>query len=380
MAGERRSPYWDRANARGRHISVTQTLLVTGAQGFVGRWFIAEALRRWPAHRIVGIGRSAHRSAAFTHEITLGTQRVTAPLPLELRADSDRFTYRIADVRDIETLAPILRETRPTYVVHLASALRDDPPRMLFPINVEGTISLLTAIAEADVAPQAIVIGSSGSVYGAATSLPIGETDRCAPNDLYAVSKYSAEMAAKLIGRQTGLPVILSRLFNIVGPGLDERHACARFASQFAAMSAGLSARTIAIGDLSSTRDFIDVRDVATAIAILLDRGVAGTTYNVASGRETAMHTIFSTLQGEAGLDGEVSVEQSYRRLSDSPRAFADISRLCALDFHPRWTLTESLRSLYSYYVDSIAEVGTQTAARTPPTRASAVAGFRTHG
>jgi|HubBroStandDraft_2_1064218.scaffolds.fasta_scaffold76940_2 GDP-4-dehydro-6-deoxy-D-mannose reductase len=357
-----------------------QTLLVTGAQGFVGRWFIAEALRRWPAHRIVGIGRSAHRSAAFTHEITLGTQRVTAPLPLELRADSDRFTYRIADVRDIEALAPILQETRPTHVVHLASALRDDPPHMLFPINVEGTISLLTALAKAGVAPKAIVIGSSGSVYGASASLPIAETERCAPNDLYAVSKYCAEMAATLIGRQTGLPVILARLFNIVGPGLDERHACARFASQFAAMSAGLCARNIAIGDLSTTRDFIDVRDVAIAIGILLDRGEAGATYNVASGRETAMRTIFRALEEEADLKGEVSVEQSYRRLSDSPRAYADISRLRALEFHPRWTVAESLRFLYSYYVDSIAEVGTQTAARTPSTRASAVAGFRTHG
>jgi GDP-4-dehydro-6-deoxy-D-mannose reductase len=359
---------------------MTQTLLVTGAQGFVGRWFIAEALRRWPTHRIVGIGRSARRPATFTHQITLGTHRVFAPLPLALSGDSDRFTYRIADIREIETLVPILRETCPTYVVHLASALRDDPPHMLFPINVEGTISLLNAIGQADVAPQAIVIGSSGSVYGAAASLPIGETDCCAPNDLYAISKYSAEMAATLFARQTGLPVILARLFNIVGPGLDERHACARFASQFAAISAGLSGRCIAIGDLSNTRDFIDVRDVAIAIATLLDRGMSGTTYNVASGQETTMHTIFRTIEEQANLDGQVPVEQSYRRFSDCPRAYADISRLRALDFHPRWTLAESLRALYAYYVDSIAEVAGQTVAITPSTSAAPADGCRTHG
>jgi GDP-4-dehydro-6-deoxy-D-mannose reductase len=359
---------------------MTQTLLVTGAQGFVGRWFIAEALRRWPTYRIVGIGRSARRPTAFTHEITLGTHRVTAPLPSALSGDSDRFTYCIADIRKIETLIPILRETCPTYVVHLASALRDDPPHMLFPINVEGTISLLTAIGQADVTPQAIVIGSSGSVYGSAASLPIGETDCCAPNDLYAISKYCAEMAATLFARQTGLPIILARLFNIVGPGLDERHACARFASQFAAISAGLAERCIAIGDLSNTRDFIDVRDVAIAIAILLERGVSGSTYNLASGRETAMQTIFRTLEEQANLEGEVRIKQSYRRFSDCPRAYADISRLLALDFYPRWTLTESLRSLYAYYVGSIAEVAGQTVATTPATSAAAVDGCPTHG
>jgi GDP-4-dehydro-6-deoxy-D-mannose reductase len=298
---------------------------------------------------------------------------------LALSGDCDRFTYRIADIREIETLVPILRETCPTYIVHLASALRDDPPHMLFPINVEGTISLLTAIGQADVAPQAIVIGSSGSVYGAAASLPIGETDCCAPNDLYAISKYCAEMAATLFARQAGLPIILARLFNIVGPGLDERHACARFASQFAAISAGLAGRSIAIGDLSNTRDFIDVRDVAIAIAILLDRGVSGTAYNVASGQETAMHTIFRTLEEQANLEGQVSIKESYRRFSDCPRAYADISRLRVLDFHPRWSLTESLRSLYAYYVSSIAEVG-QTVAKTPSTSAAAVDGCRTHG
>jgi GDP-4-dehydro-6-deoxy-D-mannose reductase len=359
---------------------MTETLLVTGTQGFVGRWFIAEALRRWPTFRIVGIGRSARRPSAFTHEITLRTHRVAAPLPSELSGESGRFTYCTADIRNIETLVPILRETCPTYVVHLASALRDDPPHMLFPINVEGTISLLTAIRQADVAPKAIVIGSSGSVYGAAASLPIRETDCCAPNDLYAISKYCAEMAATLFARQTGLPTILARLFNIVGPGLDERHACARFASQFAAISAGLSGQCIAIGDLSSTRDFIDVRDVAIAIAILLDRGVSGTTYNVASGQEIAMHTIFRTLEEQANLDQKVSIKKSYRRFSDCPRAYADISRLRALDFYPRWTLTESLRSLYAYYVDSITEVSGQMVAMTPSTSAAAVDESRTHG
>ncbi|HEY3676454.1 MAG TPA: NAD-dependent epimerase/dehydratase family protein [Candidatus Tumulicola sp.] len=359
---------------------MTHTLLVTGAQGFVGRWFVAEALRRWPTYRIVGIGRSARRPAAFTHEITLGTQRVPAPLPSALRGDFDRFTYCVADIRDTQTLVRILRESRPTYVVHLASALRDDPPHMLFPINVEGTISLLTAITQADVGPEAIVIGSSGSVYGAPESLPIGETDCCVPNDLYAISKYCAEMAATLLAREAGLPIVLARIFNIVGPGLDERHACARFASQFSAICAGLSERCISVGDLSNTRDFIDVRDVATAIVILLERGVSGTTYNVASGRETAMHSIFRTLAKRANLDGQVRIEQSYRRASDCPRAYADISRLRSLDFYPRWTISESLRSLYSYYVDSIADVAGQTLAVTPSTSAAAVDWCRTHG
>jgi nucleoside-diphosphate-sugar epimerase len=358
---------------------MTHTILVTGAQGFVGRWFVAHALHRWPDHRIVGIGRSA-QSTTFTHAVTLGAHRVRAPLPNDLSSDSDRFTYRTADVLDTEALVEVLRETRPTYVLHLASALRDEPPHALFPTNVDGTISLLTAIGRTEARPQAIVIGSSGSVYGTPASLPLRETSGCAPNDPYAISKLCAELAATPIAKQFGLPVIVARLFNIVGPGLDERHACARFASQFASIAAGLSDGRMTIGDLSPTRDFIDVRDVAAALAILLERGTPGTTYNVASGQETSIETIFKTLEAQANLPHRVEVDQGYSRSTDCRRACADISRLRALDFTAGWTIAESLRSLYAYYAGPVTELVGQIVARTPSTSDAAVVASATQG
>jgi nucleoside-diphosphate-sugar epimerase len=350
---------------------VSETLLLTGAQGFVGRWFAAASGFR----RVVGIGRSARR-ASFTHEATLGPHRVTAPLPSALRS-APQTEYVSCDVRDEDALIALLRTERPHAIVHLAAALRDDPPSALFPANVDGTIALLHAVARSGVRVGRIVLGSSGSVYGAPQRLPVREDDGVNPPDLYAVSKLAAEWSARVLARELDLPLVVARIFNVVGPGLDERHACARFASQLAAAAHGYAERVV-VGELTPTRDFADVRDVAAALAILARRGAAGTTYNVASGRETALREVFEILLELSGAGERLEVVRGYRRAADCPRVVADVSRLAELGYAPAHALSASLAALYGYYADDVARA--VSAAVTNGAKRDALAADATHG
>lgn len=328
-------------------------LLVTGAQGFVGRWTVQEAVRAGTWRSVVGLGRSL-RCNGFTHQVSLGADRVRAPLPPGLEVEILGYRYAAIDVRDHEALIALLQTERPSAIVHLASALRDEPFNTLFPVNVGGTIAMLRAIAESGIAIDRFVLASSGSVYGPPASLPLAETHLPVPPDLYAVSKLAAEYAARIVAGESAIPLVIGRIFNVVGPGLDERHACARFASQLAAIANGRIPGPVIVGDLAPERDFIDARDVAQALLLLAERGAPGVTYNIACGRSTSMQTIFDELSGLAGI-ADVATERRYVRAIDPTRVVADISRLTELGYAPRYTLSASLADLYAYYLGPVA-------------------------
>jgi GDP-4-dehydro-6-deoxy-D-mannose reductase len=335
---------------------MTRCALITGAQGFVGRYLAAELLASARNIRIIGIGRS-QRVSTFTHPVTWHGARLPAPLPSSiLPASYDaRYEYRQADIRDGATVLLILREFRPDVVFHLASGLRDDAPQHLFATNVGGTIGFLELLHEAALKPRAIVIGSSGSVYGLPDRFPISENAASEPRDFYAVSKLAQEHAARIVARERGLSVVIARIFNIIGPGQDERHVAGRFAAQLAAVMDGSAPPCLQTGDLSTTRDFIDVRDVARALLLLARRREAEEVYNVANGIETPIATIFELLADAAGLHDGVQVVRGYQRPSDTPRVVADITRLHAAGYRAAVTLECSLRDTLDYYCRTVA-------------------------
>ena len=307
--------------------------LVTGAQGFVGVHLVAELLRRPGLERVVGLGRRARHDAAFT-----------APVR------DARYDYTALDVGAEDALAALLVRERPTAIFHLASGLRDDPARALFDTNVHGTLALLAAVARSGIAPR-IVLGSSGGVYGVPERLPIHEDACCRPVDLYAVSKLAAEHAATCAAHGGRLDVVAARLFNLIGPGQDERHASARFAAQLVAVARGRPA-LIEVGDLTPTRDFVDVRDAATALVLLAEHGERGA-YNVGSGVETPIAALLATTIAAAGIAGPLDVRVTHHRAADIPRHVADVSELRALGHVPRFDLAASVADVVRSYTAS---------------------------
>jgi GDP-4-dehydro-6-deoxy-D-mannose reductase len=336
-------------------------ILVTGAQGFVGRYYAAHALHQDASTVVMGVGRSEREDGAFTHRIRSGISTIPAPLPAELRgafADA-RYSYTPIDLRDESAMVKALREFEPDAVVHMASGLRDDDPAHLFGTNVLGAMAFVEAIARGAPRVRIVVLGSTGGVYGAIPpgSLPIPESEPCNPIDLYSASKLSSEHATRIVAARTGVPVVWARLFNLVGPGQDERHVCGRFASQAAAIARGVAPRTIEAGNLEATRDFIDVRDVARGIATLLEAGAPGAAYNVASGIETSIGDVLTSTLRAANIERTTDIVRLPPRLEDIPRHFADVSKMSALGFTARHGLDDSIRDVVDYYLNDAAAV-----------------------
>jgi 3-dehydroquinate synthase len=340
-------------------------ILVTGAQGFLGRYLIAHLLQSDPGCEVLGLGRSPRLEDGFTHSVQYGSSTVRAPLTQELRdaLDSPRYHYVSVDILRQPELTGVLGEFRPDLIFHLASGLRDAPPDHLFRTNVEGSISLIEAIRESGIEAPKLVMGSTGFLYGqiAPGDLPIHENTPCAPIDLYGVSKLASENASRILSRQYGISALWARIFNLVGPGQEERHFCGRLTSQAASIAAGLLPPVIEVEPLTATRDFLDVRDAARALDLLARKGTAGRTYNLASGVEAPVNDVFHAILRNAGLHGNVEIEFKPARPADIPRYFADVTRLQALGFTPAHPLDRSLADLLGYYRGPVA-----TAARQP--------------
>ena len=250
-----------------------------------------------------------------------------------------------------------IRHFRPEVVIHLASGLRGDDVRHLFRTNLEGTIALVDAIADAAVDVRRLVVGSTGAVYGTgdAAALPFEESAPCRPLDVYAISKLAAEHASRVASARHGIDTVWARIFNVVGAGEDDRHVGPELARQAAEIVHGLRPPTIDAGDLEPTRDFVDVRDVAHALVTIAERGEAGATYNVATGRETPVRALLDAVLDAAGLRTAVEIRRRAVPPSAVRRHVADIHRLRSLGFSPRADLNDSARDMVRYYADEVA-------------------------
>ncbi len=281
-------------------------VLVTGAEGFVGRHLVralAEAGR--PVH---GVGLQPPADAA-----TAG--RLASWAACDLGAD------------DRGPLEGVLAAAAPAAIVHLAgqsSAARSfAAPEDTFRANALGTWNLLEAVRR--VAPRArVLVVGTGEIYGPQPpGTRVTEDAPARPVSPYALSKAAADAAAACAAR-AGLDVVRTRSFAHAGAGQQSRFALPSWAQQIAAVERGAAAPTIHVGDLDVTRDLLDVADVVRAYGTLLERGAAGAAYNVCRGEGVTLRDVLGRLVAMSRVPVGVEVDPSRRRPSDVPYLVGD--------------------------------------------------------
>lgn len=283
--------------------------LVTGASGFVGRYL-----------------------CAFLAEE--GDDVVAA--------DSE------CDVTDQSQVTALLSQHRLDVVYHLAARTHvgesfEDPVGYT-KVNVVGTKNVLDAVRASN--PEALtVLVSSSDVYGAVASsdLPVNEVHRVTPVSPYATSKLEAEHLAHEVSRTRHQRVIIARPFNHIGPGQAPTFVVPALATRLLE-AARAGAASVPVGDLSTRRDFTDVRDVVRAYRLLAQHGRVGETYNIASGHDTGIDDIAEQLRATLAPDVAFVRDERLVRPIEVPVLRGDVTKLHdATGWEPRLTLRESL-------------------------------------
>lgn len=315
-------------------------VLISGITGFLGR------------HLARSLLAEGHTVWGFSNE--LGD-----PIP--------RAQVQALDLLDEDTLADFVLAAAPDAVVHLGGLSHVGAsfgrPGDYFRVNVAGTRNLLRAVDAACAAGGStarVVVASSAEVYGAVPEdeQPIAEDRPLDPRSPYAMTKAAAELLARDAG------AIVTRSFNIVGPGQAKTFALPSFARQLARIAQqrdahapdGPVAGVLRVGDLSPRRDFTPVDDAIAAYRVLLERGVPGAVYNIARGRALSIAEILDRLCVVAGVDVEIRREEARVRPVDMPLLCGDSTRLRALGWQPTDNLDDVLDRLWRSACAEIAE------------------------
>jgi GDP-4-dehydro-6-deoxy-D-mannose reductase len=245
------------------------------------------------------------------------------------------------DVTDSRAMRRLVAEARPGHIFHLAG-IREGQLDELLRVNVCGTANVLDAVA--DEAPGArLVVASSAAVYGEATREPIDEDHPLQPRTDYGVAKAAQELAAAAVGARRGVDVVRVRLFNVLGAGEPTSFVASAIAGRIAAIQAGTAQPPLRTGDLSTRRDFVDVRDAVRALRLAATCGEVGAVYNICSGQAVPIRTLVEELVAMAALDAPIESAAEPAVLNVRGYAGSAERLRAATGWEPRRSLVDAL-------------------------------------
>lgn len=293
--------------------------LITGVTGFCGPYIVREVREAFPGEFIVGWGRSE---------------------PKEVGVD----LYEQVNLVDYEAVrAACGRLPRVARVIHLAGAMPPKPIEELWRSNVEGTVSLLLALSELGrEGVRFLNVGSAAQYVPLSENRRLVETDACGGVNAYGRSKWTQELAAFAIGRERALEVIAARTFNLLGAGLPGTFVPGKIAG---AIRRGDS--TIELGKTTPERDFLDVRDAASAYVALLLHGTPGRAYNVCSGRGVSIGSLVELMLQTAGSRARIDSSAARVQRAEGDSVVGDNGLLVrTTGWSPRYELPQSVKAM----------------------------------
>jgi UDP-glucose 4-epimerase len=237
------------------------------------------------------------------------------------------------------------------YVFHLA-AMVSVPESMQKPvecneINTTGTLRVLAAAAQAGV--KKLVFSSSAAIYGNNPAMPKNEALLPEPESPYAITKLDGEFYCRMFARESGLPTVCLRYFNVFGPRQNPRSAYAAAVPIF--IDRALKHEPLVIhGDGGQTRDFIFVKDVAAANAHFALHSPATGVFNVAGGKSITIQALAEDIRRLTGSRSEII--HAPARAGDVKHSLADTSRARAAGFVPATPFAEALPATLRHFAE----------------------------
>lgn len=252
---------------------------------------------------------------------------------LENENAKGNFKFVNLNILNKSEIDDLLNEYKPDVIFHLAAQssvkLSWAKPQLTFEINVIGAINLLESVRVYLPSSKVILIGS-GEEYGeiSCDMLPVNEETKINANNFYAVSKATQNSIGKIYSKAYGLNVVSVRAFNHIGVGQLDTFAIPSFCKQVVDIEKSGKDGIIKVGNLSSKRDFTDVRDIVNAYRLLALKGKSGETYNVGSGHSYKMEDLLQIVISLSTAKIKVEIDKSKFRPIDTPEIRADISKL----------------------------------------------------
>lgn len=263
-------------------------VFVTGAEGFIGSHLVETLLAR--GYRVkAGVCYNSFGSIGWLEA-------------LDRRSELETVAF---DVRDQNAVRGAMNGCGAA--MHLAALIAIPysyaAPESYVDVNVKGTLNVLGAAR--DLGLEKVVCTSTSEVYGTAQFVPITEEHPLVGQSPYAASKIGADQMAIAFHRSFETPVAIARPFNTFGPRQSLRAVIPTIVAQLAS-----GARTLALGDVTPTRDFNYVEDTAAGLlAVLESPNTVGETVNLGTGWDVSIGDTARLIGEIMGRDFEIAVD-----------------------------------------------------------------------
>jgi UDP-glucuronate 4-epimerase len=321
-----------------------QTILVTGAAGFIG-FHVARGLLA-EGRMVVGLDNlNAYYDPALKQA------------RLDILQGQQGFRFEQIDLADRASIAALFAQHRFSKVIHLAAqaGVRHsiDHPHTYADANLEGFVNVLEGCRHHGCGH--LIYASSSSVYGANTKLPFSVADRADhPVSLYAATKKANELMAHSYSHLYRIPTTGLRFFTVYGPWGRPDMAIFLFTK---AIIAGTPIQLFNHGKMQ--RDFTYVDDVTRGILRLIDHvprsgedgGAPARIYNIGNNRPEDLMHVVAVL--EQALGREAVKEMLPMQPGDVLATYADIDDLTRdVGFRPQTSIEDGIREFVAWYRD----------------------------
>lgn len=284
-----------------------ERVLITGAAGFSGRHL---------TRRLAGDD---------TQVFGLGRSRPSTPL-------RHLAEYYVCDLTDRTAVKRTIVDVQPSTVYHLAGITGNEAsPEQHQAANVDSLRNLIDSLRTYAIGRgqtiRLLTVGSAAELGSTGSArLPVREDAACEPESAYGRSKSAATELALAEPTDGPLKIIVARAFNFVGPGLGTGLSLGRFAERIAAVLRG-DAKSIECGNLTTRRDYIDVRDAVALYVRLVRFGTPGELYNVCRGRSHSVRELLHAMIKRTGRAIEIVENCAPPRLGDVPDIYGDLTK-----------------------------------------------------
>jgi UDP-glucose 4-epimerase len=315
---------------------VSSRAIVTGGAGFIGSHVVDALLRDG-------------------YEVTV-VDDLSAGAPERVPSDAE---LRELDIVEFDRLCALVEEVKPERIFHLAAqasvvASVANPGRDC-EVNVRGTLNVVESAGR--VGAPVVFTSTGGALYGDDAPMPTPEDRLPAPLSPYGASKWAAEAYVNTWSLSSGIPHAVCRLGNVYGPRQNPHGEAGVVAIFSDHLYTGKAPKLYGHG--KPTRDYVYVGDVVKAL--MAASGKSGT-YNIATGVETDVATIWRELQraakeidapGAAGDPQALEPQLADLRPGELQHSRLDISRAQReLGWRPQVPIDQGLRLTYQALVE----------------------------
>lgn len=250
------------------------------------------------------------------------------------------------DLNDAE-IEYVFQKEMPDYVIHLAAQasviVSMHNPHLDFLTNTAGTVNILHLSKKYNV--KKLLFASTAAVYGEPMYLPIDEGHLIHAESFYALSKYSAESYIEHYSKFNQLSSCILRFSNVYGPRQNEKGE-AGVISIF--INRLIEDKEVNIFDGSQTRDFVFVKDVASACRLALCSDAKGV-FNISSCTEIEIEKLYYQIAKIAGKNTQPIYQP--KREGEIEKSVLDNRRaLQELSWKVQYSLRKGLEETIQYY------------------------------